>query len=65
MTDVMTCMFCFRSETRSVLLANDFISQFSTDIRHISKQDNSIADAIACINKMFLDLSFQTTANSQ
>ncbi|GFY40870.1 transposon Ty3-I Gag-Pol polyprotein [Trichonephila inaurata madagascariensis] len=35
----------------------DFISQFSTDIRHVSGSDNSVADALSRINALNLSIT--------
>ncbi|GFT16646.1 retrovirus-related Pol polyprotein from transposon 17.6 [Trichonephila clavipes] len=44
----------------------DFISQFSTDIRHVSGSDNSVADAISRINALKLSTTdLQHLADSQ
>ncbi|GFY40046.1 transposon Ty3-I Gag-Pol polyprotein [Trichonephila inaurata madagascariensis] len=44
----------------------DFISQFSTDIRHVSGSDNSVADALSRINALNLSTTdLQHLADSQ
>ncbi|GFY55530.1 transposon Tf2-6 polyprotein [Trichonephila inaurata madagascariensis] len=44
----------------------DFISQFSTDIRHVSGSDNSVADALSRINALnVLTTDLQPLADSQ
>ncbi|GFY52406.1 retrovirus-related Pol polyprotein from transposon 17.6 [Trichonephila inaurata madagascariensis] len=44
----------------------DFISQFSTDIRHVSGFDNSVADALSRINALNLSTTdLQHLADSQ
>ncbi|GFY62424.1 transposon Tf2-6 polyprotein, partial [Trichonephila inaurata madagascariensis] len=44
----------------------DFISQFSTDIRHVSGSDNSVADALSRINALNLStIDLQHLADSQ
>jgi hypothetical protein len=43
----------------------DFIAQFTTDIRHISGQDNVVADALSRIESVTAPPSYETLAASQ
>jgi cleavage and polyadenylation specificity factor subunit 1 len=43
----------------------DFISQFTTDIRHISGQDNIVADALSHVDSVTAPPSFQALAIAQ
>jgi cleavage and polyadenylation specificity factor subunit 1 len=43
----------------------DFITQFTTDIRHISGQDNVVADALSRIESVTAPPSYETLAASQ
>ena len=43
----------------------DFISQFTTDIRHISGQDNVVADALSCVEAVCASSSPEALAEEQ
>jgi cleavage and polyadenylation specificity factor subunit 1 len=43
----------------------DFISQFTTDIRHISGQDNVVADALSRVEAVCTSVSSEALAASQ
>jgi cleavage and polyadenylation specificity factor subunit 1 len=43
----------------------DFIAQFTTDIRHISGQDNVVADALSRVESVTAPPSYETLAPSQ
>lgn len=47
----------------------DYISQFTTDIRHIRGEDNHIADTLSCLGAIYCDnsppISFQDIAEAQ
>lgn len=43
----------------------DFISQFTTDIRHISGKDNVVADALSRIEELEVPVSLETIAQHQ
>lgn len=43
----------------------DFISQFTTDIRHISGKDNMVADALTRIEELRAPVSLETIAPKQ
>lgn len=43
----------------------DFVSQFSTDIRHISGNENVVADALSRIEEITLPVDYHTLSSSQ
>ena len=43
----------------------DFISQFTTDIRHISGQDNVVADTLPRVDELQMPVSLEAIASSQ
>ena len=43
----------------------DFISQFTTDIRHISGEDNIVADALSRIDELESTVNYEALAASQ
>jgi cleavage and polyadenylation specificity factor subunit 1 len=43
----------------------DFVSQFTTDIRHISGQDNVITYALSCVKSVTVPQSYDTLTASQ
>jgi cleavage and polyadenylation specificity factor subunit 1 len=43
----------------------DFVSQFTTDIRHISVQDNVVADTLSRVESVTAPLSYNALAASQ
>jgi hypothetical protein len=43
----------------------DFVAQFMTDIRHISGQDNVVADAVSCIESVTAPPSYNALATAQ
>jgi hypothetical protein len=43
----------------------EFIGQFSTDFRHISRQDNVVADALSRVNSVMTPLDYHALASSQ
>lgn len=43
----------------------DFISQFTTDIRHISGKDNVVADALSRVEELGVPVSLESLAQSQ
>jgi hypothetical protein len=43
----------------------EFIAQFSTDFRHISGQDNVVADALSRAHSVMTPLDYQALASSQ
>jgi len=43
----------------------DFISQFTTDIRHISRQDNVVADALSHVETIYTSISPEVLAEAQ
>jgi cleavage and polyadenylation specificity factor subunit 1 len=43
----------------------DFIAQFTTDIRHISSQDNVVADALSRVQSVTAPPSYETLAALQ
>jgi len=43
----------------------EFIGQFSTDFRHVSGQDNVVADTLSTANSVMTPLDYHALANSQ
>lgn len=69
-TDHKPLIYAFNKKSESCsprqLRQLDFISQFSTDIRHVSGADNVVADALSRINEInFSSANFEDMAKAQ
>jgi cleavage and polyadenylation specificity factor subunit 1 len=52
---------CFPRQFRRL----EFIGQFSTDFRHVSRQDNVVADALSRAKSVMTSLDYHALASSQ
>ena len=68
-TDYKPIIYAFRKKNQQCSPRQfrhlDFISQFTTDIRHISGEDNIVADALSRIDELESTLNYEAFAASQ
>ena len=68
-TDHKPITFAFRKKSNQCSPRQfrhlDFISQFTTDIRHVSGKDNVVADALSRVEEIETTLNFEAVSAAQ